>query len=173
MKKIVVSNAGPLMVFSKLNLLHLLKELYGEIIIPHAVYEETVINGIRYGFKDAHTLLLFLNQNNWKTQKTLNIPQEIANANLDKGEKEAIALAFSKNALLLMDEEFGRYVAREKRLKIKGSLGVLIEAYRKGLISFEQLRYHFAQISNRNDIWISSKLCDKLLENIENSRIIK
>jgi len=30
----VVSNAGPLMVFSKLNILHLLKELYGQVEFP-------------------------------------------------------------------------------------------------------------------------------------------
>ncbi len=30
----VVSNAGPLMVFSKLNVLHLLKELYGRVELP-------------------------------------------------------------------------------------------------------------------------------------------
>lgn len=171
MRKIVVTNAGPLIVFSKLNLLHLLKELYSEIIIPQTVYEETVINGIRYGFNDAHTLLLFLNQNNWKSQKTPKIPQEIALSNIDKGEKEAIALALYENALLLMDEELGRAIAREKGLKIKGSLGILIEAYRRNLISFMQLQFHFIQISNRNDIWISSKLCDKLLENIENLHI--
>jgi hypothetical protein len=149
----------------------LLKELYGEILIPQAVYEETVINGIRYGFEDAYTLRLFLKQNNWKTQKLLHIPQEIASANLDKGEKDAIALALAKSALLLMDEELGRAIAREQGLKVKGSLGILIEAYRKKMINFEQLRFYFIQIGNRNDIWISSKLCEKLLKSIEKSHI--
>lgn len=171
MSEIVVSNAGPLMVVSKLNLLHLLKELYGQILIPQAVYEETVINGIRYGFEDAYTLRLFLKQNNWKIQESLHIPQEITSANLDKGEKEAIALALAKNASLLMDEELGRAIARERRLKVKGSLGILIEAYRKKLISFEQLRFYFIQIGNRNDIWISSKLCQKLRKSIVQSNI--
>jgi predicted nucleic acid-binding protein len=43
----VVSNAGPLMVFSKLNALHLLKELYGQVEFPLSVYIETVSIGIR------------------------------------------------------------------------------------------------------------------------------
>ncbi len=171
MSEIVVSNAGPLMVFSKLNLLHLIKELYGKILIPQAVYEETVTDGIRYGFEDAYTLRLFLNHNNWKPQKLPEIPKKIAAANLDRGEKEAIALAITKSALLLMDEELGRAVAREQGLKIKGSLGVLVEAYRRKVIGFDQLQFHFIQIVNRKDIWISSKLCDKLLENIKNLHI--
>ena len=41
----VVSNAGPLMVFSKLNALHLLKELYGQVEFPLSVYRETVSAG--------------------------------------------------------------------------------------------------------------------------------
>lgn len=171
MSEIVVSNAGPLMVISKLNLLHLFKELYGQIQISQAVYEETVINGIRYGFEDAYTLRLFLKQNNWKIQESLHIPQEIASANLDKGEKEAIALALAKNGLLLMDEELGRAIAREQGLKVKGSLGILIEAYRKKLITLDQLRFYFIQIGNRNDIWISYKLCEKLLKSLKKLHI--
>ncbi len=69
MSEIVVSNSGPLIVFSKLNILHLLEEYYGEIIIPRSVYNETVIDGIRHGYVDAFTLRSFLNQYDWKTQE--------------------------------------------------------------------------------------------------------
>ena len=56
----VVSNAGPLIVFSKLNILHLIKELYGQVEFPPAVYKEAVQVGIRHGFPDAQALDLFL-----------------------------------------------------------------------------------------------------------------
>jgi hypothetical protein len=59
----VVSNAGPLMVFSKLNVLHLLKGLYGRVEFPLSVYRETVSVGIRRGFTDAQVLNSFLMQN--------------------------------------------------------------------------------------------------------------
>ncbi len=42
----VVTNAGPLMVFSKLNLLHLLKELYGRVHFSKSVYDEVVFNRV-------------------------------------------------------------------------------------------------------------------------------
>ena len=87
-------------------------------------------------------------------------------ANLDRGEKESIALALSKNALLLLDEERGREFAREKKLLVRGSLGILIEAYAKNLISEEQLRFYFQQICERKDIWINPDLCASLLERI-------
>ena len=48
---IVVSNAGPLIALAKLNRLDLLAELYGEVQIPRAVYNETVTQGLTYGAK--------------------------------------------------------------------------------------------------------------------------
>ncbi|MDP2861698.1 MAG: DUF3368 domain-containing protein [Desulfobacterales bacterium] len=44
-----------------------------------------------------------------------------------------------------------------------GSLGVLIEAYKKKHISEDQLRVYFQQISDRKDIWINPDLCKRLL----------
>lgn len=160
----VVSNAGPLMVFSKLNILPLLKELYGSVEIPVSVYEETVVVGLRRGFPDAEILKLFLVRNNWKPTMSAQISMDLQLVPLDQGEKEAIALAISKNALLLMDEERGRDIARRNNLTARGSLGVLIEGYAKKLISRKQLEYYFQQISERKDIWISPALCRRLLE---------
>jgi predicted nucleic acid-binding protein len=65
-----------------------------------------------------------------------------------------------------MDEERGRGFAREKNLLVRGSLGVLIEAYAKKMISEDQLRFYFRQISERKDIWINPALCADLLERL-------
>ena len=162
----VVSNAGPLMVFSKLNVLHLLKELYGRVEFPFSVYRETVSAGISRGFADAQILNSFFLQNNWKPAREIEMPMDLLTANLDRGEKESIALALSKNALLLMDEERGRDYARQKNLQVRGALGILIEAYARKLISEDQLRFYFQQISERKDIWINPHLCVHLLEEI-------
>jgi hypothetical protein len=123
----VVSNAGPLMVFSKLNVLHLFKGLYGRVEFPLSVYRETVSVGIRRGFADAQILNSFFLQNNWKPVKEIEIPVDLQNLNLDR---------------------------------------VLIEAYAKKLISEDQLRFYFQQISEREDIWINPGLCVRLLEQI-------
>jgi len=65
-----------------------------------------------------------------------------------------------------MDEERGRDFARQKHLSARGSLGILIEAYAKKLISEDQLRFYFQQISERKDIWINPDLCVRLIERI-------
>jgi predicted nucleic acid-binding protein len=54
---------------------------------------------------------------------------------LDPGEQEAIALARSAGAsLVLLDEKRGRQAARDLGLEVSGTLGVLDRAARRGLV---------------------------------------
>lgn len=113
----VVSNAGPLMVLAKLNLLHLLKELYGRVHIPRSVYDETVTEGMRQGHEDARTLHLFLSQVGWNPEDMdpAGIPTDLREAHLDVGERDTLALALALgHALVLMDETVGRQMARAR-----------------------------------------------------------
>ena len=49
----VVCNAGPLIALGKLGRLDLLQKLYGTVLVPQQVYEETVSSGIARGAPDA------------------------------------------------------------------------------------------------------------------------
>lgn len=160
----VISNAGPLIALAKLNLLHLLKQLYGRVCFSRAVYEEAVVEGLRQGLEDAHTLQLFLTQEGWEATE-IRMP-EISWLHLDRGERDSLVLALAKNALLLIDEERGREVARQYKVTVRGTLGILIEAYRRGLITSDQLQFYFSQIEKRTDIWISPSLCRRLLKEV-------
>jgi predicted nucleic acid-binding protein len=58
---------------------------------------------------------------------------------LDPGERQAIQLAKQEHAdLLLMDEKLGVRIAREQGLAVTGTLGVLVQATRRGLIDIER-----------------------------------
>jgi predicted nucleic acid-binding protein len=160
---IVVINAGPLMALAKINMLHLLKDLYQRVYIPQSVYNEVVVKGLQQGHEDAATLALFLEKNAWQTTPVTSIPIEV-NANLDRGERDVIALALTLKAnLVLMDEIFGRFNALELGLPLHGTLGILIEAYRHGNITADQLQFYFAELARRNDVWISRELTERLL----------
>ncbi len=49
-----VSNSTPLIALSKIGKIELLREYFGQIYIPKAVYEEVVVNGgILYGAEEV------------------------------------------------------------------------------------------------------------------------
>ena len=158
----VVSNAGPLMALAKLNLLHLLKDLYGRIRFSQEVYAEVVERGMQQGYDDARTLKLFLDQNDWTAEERQIYPtSQFQDAHLDSGERETLALAVHLgDALVLMDEIVGREIARQSGLKVRGTLGILIEAYQTQLISRDQIRFYLAELARREDIWISTSLIE-------------
>jgi predicted nucleic acid-binding protein len=162
----VISNAGPLMGLAKLNLLHLLQQLYGRVYFTQSVFDEVVQTGIRLGYQDAYTAQQFLRELNWEPAETFSLPDQLASLPLDLGEKESIALAIHLKGLLLIDEERGRRAARQLGLGVRGTLGILIEAYRQNLIADSQLRLYFQQVIARSDIWISSSFAAALLDRV-------
>jgi len=164
---IVVSNTGPLLVLAKLRLLHLLPTLYKRVYFTQSVYDEAVAEGLRYGYKDAHTLQIFLSQSHWQPDEIdpEAKPESLDEALLDTGERDTLILAIKKQAdLVLIDETIGRQVARNYGLTVKGTLGILLEAYDCNVIKADELRLYFAEIAQRTDIWISPTLCQRLLE---------
>jgi predicted nucleic acid-binding protein len=97
----VVCNAGPLMVLAKLNLLHLLKEIYGRVSYTLSVYDEAVTEGMRHGHEDARALLMFLEQMGWPPEEgPREIPVDLAGVNLDRGERDTLALALVSRSTL-------------------------------------------------------------------------
>ena len=71
-------------------------------------------------------------------------------AGLDRGEWEAIELAKRIQAnLLLIDERAGVRVARAQGFTVTGTLGILVEAARSGLISIDEALARLAQTSFR------------------------
>ena len=58
-------------------------------------------------------------------------------ADLGPGEREAIALALETKAdIVILDDQQGRRIAREKGLSVTGTIGVLIEAQERGVIPY-------------------------------------
>lgn len=128
---IVISDASPLASLSFIRQIDLLHQLYGQITVPEAVWQE-LIAGRHHPSRD-----LVLNAS-WVEQRAVQNQQLVLSLqkDLDRGEAEAIALALETDAdLLIIDERLGRRTAQHFGLNIIGVVGVLIDAKHHGLIA--------------------------------------
>lgn len=157
------------MALGKLNRLHLLVDLYGTVHIPHAVYREVIVEGTAQGAPDAFLIRLFLEA---RKLPVVEASKEVLlgylpPAILGAGETELLALARDfQDVLVLLDDEEARNEARRLGLPVKGTLGILIEAWRTGVLPFEETEVLILEIAARPDIWISERLCRQVLEQL-------
>ncbi len=123
----VVSNTTPLINLVGVGLLDLLPGLYGTVWIPDAVSAEY---GAGKGAGDPDLGLL-----PWlKVVATVPLDATLP-AKLGAGEAAALSLALAQNAsAVLLDEAYGRRIARQRGLPVVGTLSVLLAAKRAGLL---------------------------------------
>ena len=127
----IVSNASALINLARIGKLDLLHQLYGELLIPEAVWKEVVIEGAGQPGADEVRAASWIKVHHVTNRHLVHALRQ----DLDAGEAEAIALALEIEAeLLLMDERLGRETAHHLGLKYVGLIGALIEAKHKRLI---------------------------------------
>jgi predicted nucleic acid-binding protein len=133
-----ISNAGPLIHLAKTNALHILKNLYQTILIPTQVQTETVQKGKQKGAPDAILIEEAINQGWIKTIKIQPNPefQKAAQiAGLHPAEATVIQHAYQNNLIALLDDEPARIFAKTLGIKTHGTIGVLIQAHKKHIIT--------------------------------------
>lgn len=131
---LVVSDTSPLHYLARLELLHLLPALYGRVLLPPVVWLECLAAAPLH--PETVQRLIAAREAGWLVETAPQQPGRTRpqTAGLDEGEREAIALAVEKGALLLMDEARGRRVAADLHLRVTGTIGVLLRAKTAGLI---------------------------------------
>ena len=118
----VVSDTSPIIALDGIGRLGLLRELYGEVLVPPAVAQEAA----------PRTELPA-----WIVQTALEqaVGPRILMASLGPGESAAIALALEREArLLILDDLPARRLAQAIGLPVAGTLAVLVRAKRRGLL---------------------------------------
>lgn len=128
---IVVADATPLIYLAAISKFELLRDLYGRIAIPSAVYEEVVTQGTgRWGATETAGA-------GWIDRESVQDQTKLIGlqSRLHGGESEVIVLAEELQAgLVLMDESAGRHELVLRRLGCLGTVGVLMQAKQRGLI---------------------------------------
>jgi len=127
----VVSNSSPLIGLARVNQLLLLQQLYSELYLPAAVWNEVVLQGRGQPGAAAVQSATWIRQSTVKNAPlVLSLSQE-----LGAGEAEAIVLAQELPAdLLIVDELHAREKARRLGIRVTGVLGILVEAKSRGLL---------------------------------------
>jgi len=165
----VITNAGPLVALGKLGLVHLLQQLYGPVSMPSAIHQEVVIRGLELEQPDAYVIQLALARQELVVVDTddADLSDDIRSLPLGKGEKHAIQLGLKESAdWVLLDDLLAREEAQRLGLKIKGTLGIIVESYRKAFITYQESELIFHAILTREDIWISETLVQRVWDEL-------
>ena len=155
-QRVVAANTTPIIALALINRLDLLQRLYGEVVIPPAVWDEVLAGGpVGIGSAEVQgaTWLRVVSLQDQRRADLL--------ADLDRGEAEVIALAQELDAgLVIIDERLARRHAERLGMTLTGTLGVLLRAKERGLVSsvtplVDQLR--------NGGIWLSKDVLAEAL----------
>lgn len=165
---IIVADTTPLISLMKIGHLDLLEQLFGEVQIPEAVFDELVYNT---NFPEESKLI---QESNYIIRVSVKDTSAVdllrRSSGLDTGESEAIILSDSIGAsLLLMDEVKGRQVAKQMGIPLMGTIGLLLVGYNEKLLTKQQI-LECIEIMKTSGRHISESLYQQLLAKISESK---
>ena len=153
---IIIADSSALVSLAVCDSLSLLEPLFGEIYVPKAVYNEVCISG-----KVGSDLLEDFLQSRTKVI-TLDDFTVFKPEGLGYGELEAMALYESLAAdLLLIDDARAKKIAYMNGMEVMGSLGVLLLAKQRGLITQLSSRLKMLSVS---ELYFDDAIIQKILE---------
>ena len=124
----VVANTTPLISLASIGKLEILKDIFGEIIIADAVYNEIKAKQ-GYGYSEIDTDYIKVQSINGIAYRDFLLSQ------LDLGETETIILAKEIDAnFVIIDENIAYKIASSSELNVVRTLSILLRAKEKGLI---------------------------------------
>lgn len=125
----VVVNSTPLVALWAIRRFDLLRDLFGAVLIPHAVQDEFLAVA-----SDERSRSLA--SASWIQPAALTFPGRALDfVGLDRGEAEVLALADERQAsLVVIDERRGRRYAIRLGLPITGTIGLLLLGKQEGLL---------------------------------------
>ena len=125
---IVIADTTPINYLVLIGEQELLPALFGQIIIPEAVFRE-----LHAAVTPQPVQQWLANIPQWLEIRKLTAAPDASLSHLDEGEREAIQLGEELAAdLLLVDEKAARREAAKRNLATSGTLGVLDRAAEKG-----------------------------------------
>ncbi len=165
----VFSNSSPLMYLAKIGRIELLMALFKEIIIPKKVYDEIIGREKEERFIDAIKVERAVKEGWIKSREVLYKREFGSFGEIDEGESALIYLAKKEKAdLVLIDDASARIVAESFGLNVKGTLYVLLLAFRKKILSKKEIKELIKELIEAG-FRVSAKIYFDVLSEIEKS----
>ena len=153
----VIVNSTPLIVLCGIGKLDVLRKLYGEIMIPDAVYREVTV------LEDSACMQV-RNAGTWIHIEAVrdSAEKKMYKAKLHAGEVEVMILAQEQKAdLVIIDDNAAKKTAKYLGLTVTGTLGVPLKAKRQGIV--QRIDILLAEMK-RNGFYIDSRMEAFVLE---------
>lgn len=151
--QVVICNTTPVINFVQIGLTDILRNLFGEILLPGAVTDELTAKAARFPLASAA----------WRHSPF--VRREVLDSallqnlktTLHPGESECIALeAEYPGALLILDDLAARETALRSGCNVIGTLGCLLEARKAGILS--EVAPALVALRRNARFWLSAEM---------------
>lgn len=169
----IVADATVLIALAKMGRLELLRQVYDRVVIGGEVQKEVLHQGKAIAAPGVEHIDRAVEEG-WIEVTRLTVREKkvmlriLKSTRLGEGEGESIALAHSRELMLIVDDREARALAATMRLQFLGTAGVLLEAFLKGHLTYEQLEDAVKGLSRV--LWLSPAVGTEILRRAREAR---
>jgi hypothetical protein len=161
---VAVIDAGPFIHLVEIDRLTLL-QVFDGLLLPDAVWNECVPTG-RVPSQDLLALSCIRRRTLIPTEVTKFV-EENALSHLQAGEIECLLLCRQSDVrTILTDDLAAREAAKRLALTPVGSLGVVIKAYRRGLLTLAEAQTSIADLYNVSSLYVTRTIVEMAVEQL-------
>ena len=163
----IVCDAGPIIHLDELNCLDLVFD-FNKVFIPEAVLQEIKRHRPQVLKNDL------FNYENIKVGSIHNMELKtlVTSLSLHEGEQEALNLMLSKpESMLITDDSAARLAATTLKLKVHGTIGIIIRAIRRNQRSTSEVIEIVHSIPSKSSLHIKPAMLNSVLGQLKNNLI--
>jgi uncharacterized protein len=164
--RVIIADASAIIALAKMRRLELLNQVYGEVLLGLTVKAEVLDQGRAISAPGVEQVEEAV-QKGWiqiarlgRKERPL-LKRILKNSRLHEGEAESLAIAKSRNLMVLLDDKEARAYAELLRVGFIGTAGFLLEAFIKRHLILEQLEEAVEDLSRT--IWLSPDVVTEIL----------
>lgn len=163
----IVADASPIIALAKIGKLRLLKDLYVQVVVGPEVKVEVVDQGKQVRAREIRQLEASFEES-WIRQTRLtsrekSLAEKISGSTyLHRGEAETLAIGASRKLAVIVDEKEARAMAEAMGIERLGTAGVLLEAYVRERIDYDELEEAVRDLGKAT--WLSPDVIADILK---------